>query len=322
MNPTRQVRKSYIIPLTALLVSLAGSVFAQAFRQEKTVPLEKQRVIAQARLTATRDLHQIVTWQTANPAGGHLPYAKAHLAIRKAGRAQPFLWQTDGGEEQYLVDAVQIVDLDNDRVPEILSLWWVGASAGAVLRAFHWDVRQNTFVEIPSADNLGGVHRYKIVAAPDARQLPRVLIYARSVDGAGQRIVATEEYELRGGKLTIAQKGIGGKPVNPRQNGESGIEGEAVIGPTRPVSRVGDTTPDVAPYQTTLVIAEVRTGREAARVQTGVDGKFRVTLPPGEYVVKPPLTRQRIGARATEQRVSVQAGKFSRVRMTFDNGMR
>src|SRR5580765_7052956 len=67
---------------------------------------------------------------------------------------------------------------------------------------------------------------------------------------------------------------------------QSGIEGEALIGPTRPLVRVGEQESGT-PFETTLVILAAADRREVAKVKTGPDGRFRVVLPPGEYLVKP-----------------------------------
>lgn len=284
--------------------------------------MQKRRVLARAPLMGGRQPLQLVSWQTANPPGGHLPYAKAHLAIETT--EQPFraLWQTDGGETQYLVDAVSVVDLDKDGVPEIISLWWEGASAGAMVRVFHWDAGRASFIELAAEEDMGGVHRYEIGRASRAKAARQLILYSRSMNSAGQRLVATKTLAVQGSLLRSAATGKGERRMTSRQQQESGIEGEAVIGPTRPVQIVGDPTPDVAPFQTTLVICAADDGREVARVQSGADGKFRVTLPPGNYLVKGATDGALRAPRAREERVTVAAGKFARVRMMFDSGMR
>lgn len=104
--------------------------------------------------------------------------------------------------------------------------------------------------------------------------------------------------------------------------GESGIEGQAVISPAHPGPlRQGQQSSK--PYQTALVVVNASDGREAARVQTGSDGRFRVSLPPGEYTVGPAPDRQpRKFPRGEEQTVIVQPGKFTNVTISFDSGMR
>jgi hypothetical protein len=315
MKKVAKLNKFFVIPLMASVLPLAVFAFVQTARALQNPNLQKRKIVAQGYLAASRERFQIVTWQTANPPSGDRPYAKAHLAIETVGRNSRTVWQTDGGDSQYLVDAVQIVDLNKDSVPEILSLWWVGASAGAELRVFHWDAGNKSFAEIEA--ELGGIYRYRITA-PKAN--PHILVYTRSERSASSP-VASDEYELRNLKLALVEKKGSKTPVNDQTQSESGIEGEALIGPIRPVIRVNIPTPNTAPYQTTLVVVTAKEGREIRRFETGSDGKFRVKLPPGEYIIKP-VTQGKIGGRASEEQVVVSAGKFIHVRINFDSGMR
>src|SRR6185369_11634229 len=113
----------WILPPTAVLLLSAVVGFSHAATGQQTAPLQKRRVVAQGRLTGTREVLQIITWQTANSPSASRPYAQAHLAIKQAGAKSVSLFQADGGETQYLVGAIQIADLDGDGVPEIISLW-------------------------------------------------------------------------------------------------------------------------------------------------------------------------------------------------------
>jgi hypothetical protein len=300
-------------PLTAIIVLLAVFVCLPSAQALQKASLQKRKIVARGYLTTSREAYQVVTWQTANPPSDGAPYAKAHLAVETIGKNSRVVWETDGGDSQYLVDTVQMADLDNDGVSEIIGLWWVGASAGAELRIFHWDRNHRSFTEIPT--ELGGIYRFRIFPA---KGNSRILVYTRS-DRPASSPAPSDEYELRDLKLVMVNKKGGGAPVNGQS--ESGIEGEAVIGPIRPVIRVNDTAPDTAPYQTTLVIATAKERREVARVETGSDGKFRVNLPPGEYIVMT-VRQGKIGGRASEEQVVVSAGAFTHVRMNFDSGIR
>lgn len=103
--------------------------------------------------------------------------------------------------------------------------------------------------------------------------------------------------------------------------GESGIEGQAVISPVRPgPQRQGD--PGSAPYKTTLVVWSADGGREVTRFETGSDGRFRVALPPGTYRIGSPSQTGRFVPRAGEETVTVEAGKYVRVTISFDSGIR
>ncbi len=314
--------KSLIIPLTALIASLAVSIFGQAKSSPQLVKIQKKRVVARTHLNGTKAIHQIVIWQTANPGGGHLPYAKAHLAIEAVGKNPHTLFQIDGGQSQYLVDTIQLADLDGDGIPEITSLWWEGASAGAVLRIFHFDKTAQSFVELKSADDLSGIHRHRIIGTGKPKASRRIAIYRRSDVGSGFPPVASDEYELRNSQIIKVKERGGKKNMDKENQGESGIEGESVIGPLRPHIRLNDPTPNVAPFKSTLIILTAKGDREVTRLETGSDGRFRIALPPGEYIVRPVGGQGKMGPRASEEIVTVRAGQFMKVRINFDSGMR
>ncbi|MEW6130649.1 MAG: carboxypeptidase-like regulatory domain-containing protein [Acidobacteriota bacterium] len=298
--------KIWVVPLTAFTLLLAVLFFAETLTARPQAKLEKRKIVAIAKLTGTREGFQVVTWQTAHPPSQTLPYAQAHLAIETLGKKSQVVWQTDGGDAQYLVDSIKIVDLDKDGMPEILSLWWVGVSAGAKLRIVHWDADKKVFDEI--ASEIEGIHAYQV--SPSTR---KILVYSRASR-------TPEAYQLKNSALMLIEEKRGKPSVtNPTQN-ECGIEGETVIGPVKPVVRAGDPTPNTAPFQTTLVVVTVGDGREVARFDTGKDGKFRIKLPPGEYLVKPAVQSKM--QRAGEQQVTVVAGKFAHLRIEFDSGIR
>ncbi|MBI3654473.1 MAG: carboxypeptidase regulatory-like domain-containing protein [Acidobacteria bacterium] len=299
-------------------MSLAVSVCLAATAAAHTARWQKQHVVARGRLDNTNTVYQIAVWQTANPPGSALPYAKAHMAIETSGKNARTIFHTDGGDTQYLVDAIQLADLDGDGIAEILSLWWEGASAGAVLRVFHFDTATQSFVELKADDDLSGLHRYRLVGAAKPRVRRRIAVYARPAASSSR----TEEYELRDAKIVAVKTGGGRKPVETPKQSVSGIEGQTVIGPTRPHINVGDPTPDVAPFQATLLLLTASDHQEVKRLETGSDGRFRVALPPGEYLIRPIGGQTRMSPRANEQTVRVVAGQFTRITITFDSGMR
>ena len=302
-----------IWPLIAVMLLLAALAFGDAVSARQTVPLQKRRVVAQGRLTGARDLFQIITWQTANPPNTTLPYAQAHLAIKRAGARSPLLFQADGGETEYLINEVRIADLDGDGVPEIISLWQEGASAGSRLRVFHWQRARQVFAELESQEEFEGIHTYRIVPARGAQHL---LITTRPRDEASRR-PDVHEIAVRGAQL-VRVKG-GGKVTTQT---ESGIEGRTFISPTRPgPTREGETSS--APYEATLSFVAMGSDREVTRLKTGSDGRFRVALPPGEYRILHVQERPgRFLPRATEHTVTVRPGQFAHVEIHFDSGMR
>src|SRR5205085_1888204 len=174
--------------MTALLLS-AAFAFGDAASAAQTVPLQPRRVVARGRLTGTRDVFQIITWQTANPPNTTRPYAQAHLAIKRTGAQSPILFQADGGETEYLINEARIADLDGDGVPEIISLWQEGASAGSRLRVFHWQRARQAFAELESREEFAGIYSYRIVPARGAQH---ILITTRPQSRASRRPAAVE----------------------------------------------------------------------------------------------------------------------------------
>jgi hypothetical protein len=306
------------LPLTALAMWLAVCHVGYAAQGIQSSAPQKRRVALRGRLTGAREIQQVITWQTLNPKSTAPPYAQAHLAVETTGPARRTLWETDGGRSQYSVDAVQSVDLDGDATPEIVSLWRVGASAGAVLRVFHWDRDRQSFVELQSQDSLDRVHSYRITGGGRASKSGRrIIAYATSYARAGRPTVSGQEFEVRGSQLVRVGGGVG-----VTTQGESGIEGQALISPTRPGPiRLGQ-GPSTQPFKTTLVISTATEGREVARLETGSDGRFRVSLPPGEYKVGPPPGNARRLPRGSEELVKVLPGQFAQVTINFDSGMR
>jgi hypothetical protein len=302
------------LPLTLILV-LAAIAVGTATRGSQKIALQKRRVAARGHLTGTREVLQVITWQTPNPQSGAGPYGIAHLAVETSGRGPLRLWQTDGGQEQYLVDSVRLTDLDGDRVPEIVSLWWVGAKSVAALRVFGWDKEKQSFIEARPSGDLQAIYRYGVLNNPSGAG-HRLVVYVRSEVGAGS------EYELRGSEIVRARGARQKRMEDGKQTG-SGVEGVAVIGPTRPVVRENDQGSDTRPYETDLVIVTAGERREVARLRTGSDGRFRVSLPPGEYLVKAASERQaKFAPRAAEHLVKVQPGQIAFVTVLFDTGIR
>jgi hypothetical protein len=211
------------------------------------------------------------------------------------------------------VNSVRVSDLDGDGIPEIISLWWERSSPGAELRVVHWDRRQGSFAEIQSDNEINRVRSYRIVRA--GRSYSRIVV-ERS-EGTIRRSAARGiAFELRGSSLVR----VGGDRIVTTQ-GESGIEGQTVIGPVRPgPQRQGD--PGSAPYKTTLVVWSADGGREVTRFETGSDGRFRVALPPGAYRIGSPPQTGRFVRRAAEETVTVEAGKYAQVTIRFDSGIR
>lgn len=289
-----------------LAMPSAATCFGKIASQPEPGALLK-KVVGRGHLTGTRELQQVVTWRTSDA---------AHLAIETTGRTPRTLWQADEPFPAVDINSIQVTDLDSDGRVEIVGLWCHGASVGCRLRIFHWDRRAQSFVELqPKGDDASTgtieVQRYRILARAGHQ---RIVVYKRA--STGWPIVADGEFEVKGSEIVR----VGGA-VGVTRQGESGIEGQAVISPVRPGPvRQGES--DTAPFQTTLVISRTSDGAEVSRVETGSDGRFRVSLPPGTYTVGPPQGTGRRLPRAGQETVTVAPGKFAQVTINFDSGIR
>ena len=76
------------------------------------------------------------------------------------------------------------------------------------------------------------------------------------------------------------------------------------------------------PYSEYPLIVRTRDGgKELARLTADAGGNYRLTLPPGDYVLDI-QRRPRGGVRATPQRFTVAAGQTVRVDLDIDAGVR
>ena len=304
----RLIRHSLPLTFALCLASVsAAATFSQDVSGSREGQARRQRVVATGRLTGTSELQHVAIWQTAGA---------AHLAVETAALRPRVLWQTAGSNSESVVDSVRIADLDGDGVPEILSLWWKGSSRGATLRGFHWDRARSSFVELQIEDEINNVRGYQVVSPRGSRSSSRLLIDTRTGNGTRRPTGTGVEYQLRGSKLVRAG---GGRIVTSQ--GESGIEGQAIISPSHP-GPIRQGTSSTAPYKTTLVVWSAEGDREITRLETGSDGRFRVVLPPGTYRIGPPQRAGRFLPRGSEETVTVVPGKFVQVTISFDSGMR
>ncbi len=112
--------------------------------------------------------------------------------------------------------------------------------------------------------------------------------------------------------------------VTPTGSGEatgSGIDGLVVEGPTCPVERAGSPCPD-RPLAAPIRITPVGGGAGIA-VESDDQGRFHVAEPPEQYDVQPlPVDGSHWPAPGPPQRVTVEAGLFVRVTVTYDTGIR
>ena len=101
----------------------------------------------------------------------------------------------------------------------------------------------------------------------------------------------------------------------------TGIHGTVTLGPTCPVEKVGE-PPCVTPYAATLVITSAEDDSVVARVSSGPDGAFSVDVPPGDYVIIPAARQQSVADSATPVDVTVEAGAYTEIEVSYDTGIR
>ena len=98
---------------------------------------------------------------------------------------------------------------------------------------------------------------------------------------------------------------------------ESGIEGDVAIRPIRP--HVPKGAADAQPYQAKVQVFDSK-NLQVGSIETDASGKFRITLPPGKYSLRPQSPG--LYPRASEQTVVVSPSKFSHIRILYDSGIR
>ena len=110
----------------------------------------------------------------------------------------------------------------------------------------------------------------------------------------------------------------GGQPL------QSGIGGRVLAGPTCPVERFPPQSQCAPrPLAASLRIRRVETSSASKLVHSGASGRFRVLLPPGDYIIHPlskngsPFPRP-----ASDRRVRVWRGHLTRVTISYDTGIR
>jgi hypothetical protein len=100
--------------------------------------------------------------------------------------------------------------------------------------------------------------------------------------------------------------------------GESGIQGTVLLGPTCPVQTAERPCPD-KPIAADLVVTDAG-GARVASGHSGKDGRFRIATPPGTYEVK----ATNLGGMQLSKPVSVTVptGRFIEVNVPVDSGIR
>ena len=100
--------------------------------------------------------------------------------------------------------------------------------------------------------------------------------------------------------------------------GESGIEGRTMVDGGCPVEY------EASPCPAKPISAEITAsagGRVIARVTSDADGRFRISLPPGSYVVHAINLSGGLYPRSAPVNVTVRSGRYTAVAVSFDSGI-
>ena len=106
----------------------------------------------------------------------------------------------------------------------------------------------------------------------------------------------------------------------PPASQESGVEGLVLIGPTCPAAQSGTECLD-QPFEANLTILDLD-GEEVAQGKSGADGIYRISLPPGEYVLVPEQPIPDIPPFASPIEFEVEPGEYVELDILYDSGVR
>jgi outer membrane murein-binding lipoprotein Lpp len=126
-------------------------------------------------------------------------------------------------------------------------------------------------------------------------------------------------FAIAAGILVLAGCG----DVAPAAQTSSGVAGLVHLGPQCPVETLGDPCADQPAASVTVTVSKqipgeaYAAGEEVARATTDADGRFRIAVPPGEYVVtaEAGMSCELMDAHVTE-------GVYAEVDVPCDTGIR
>ena len=115
--------------------------------------------------------------------------------------------------------------------------------------------------------------------------------------------------------------GNDGSSLTESGSGDSGVEGVVLSGPNCPVVQEGSPCPDT-PAKAEIQVTDPNTQEVIAIAQSGADGRFRIELPPGEFVLLalPPNAGPAPSGKPVP--VTVIGGSFVTVTLYIDTGIR
>jgi hypothetical protein len=158
---------------------------------------------------------------------------------------------------------------------------------------------------------------------PQAERYPDAFVDRFFFYGQGVQAPSAEQIESIRSLLTqafeAARRILLSAAPTPAPGGDSGIEGQAVLGPAcaGPV-RIDTPCPDL-PYEGLFLVLDA-SGQERTRFHTDAEGRFRVALPPGTYLLR--LSAEQSLPSMPDLEVKVLAGQFTALLLQLDSGIR
>ncbi len=102
---------------------------------------------------------------------------------------------------------------------------------------------------------------------------------------------------------------------------QSGIDGRTMVDAGCPMARNASPCPD-KPLAAKLTVTRAGSARTVATATSDSRGYFRIPLPPGEYVLRPDNLTGAVVPIAQPLTVTVVAGRFTTITISFDSGIR
>lgn len=107
----------------------------------------------------------------------------------------------------------------------------------------------------------------------------------------------------------------------PSSTASSGVQGQVLAGPQCPVVREGSPCPD-RPIRATIDVRTPDSDELVTTFSSSDDGRFRVALPPGDYVIVPRPAPSFALSAGAPQTVAVRDGQWTEVTIEYDTGIR
>jgi len=108
--------------------------------------------------------------------------------------------------------------------------------------------------------------------------------------------------------------------VGAVQATDSGVQGTAWVGPVSPVQKAGDASEQV--YANAWILVKDAAGRTVATAVSDKAGLYRVALSPGNYTLSPQPPVGSALPRGADVVAEVVKGRFTRLDVHYDSGIR